>query len=51
MGYIAGTHVDMPSFSGLRKEHSSLFPEFHTVSVICKLNKSGGKPKKKKLWC
>lgn len=27
-----------PSFSGLRKEHSSFFPEFQMVSVICKLN-------------
>lgn len=53
MGCVAGTHMDTPSFAGLRKEHSSFFPEFQTVSVICKLNVfSGGKKKrqqKKKL--
>lgn len=48
MGCIAGAHVDTASLSGLRKEHTSFFPEFRTVSVICKLNVfSGGKNNKK----
>lgn len=48
MGCTAGAHVDTASLSGLRKEHSSFFPEFRTVSVICKLNVfSGGKNNKK----
>lgn len=54
MGCVAGTQMDTPSFSGLRKERSSFFPELQTVSVICKLNVfSGGKnrTKKRSLWC
>lgn len=49
MGCIAAAHVGTPSFSGLRKEHSSFFPEFQTVSVVCELNVfSGGKKQNQK---
>lgn len=48
MGCVAGAHMDTPSLSGLRKEHSLFFPEFQTVSVICKLNVFSGVKNNKK---